>query len=349
MAAKVPKRGFTRVELLVVIVVPALLIGCLLVFLLREGENARRLQCTNNLKQIGIALQGHYEIHRAFPPGVPSCTVKNWIQGGVEEGAVCQGPNWASNILANMGDTKIYDQLFMSMKTECNAAAETEGAPGNVGRTTPKYYVCPSAYAMSPEQRVATYGFKNISKGNYAGCWGSDTYMSFKNPETAGLFGVVKLPGNWRGKPQTPNQDWMLGPWKMGHRWGTRTISDGAANTLAVSEVLGYDSNEDGRGGWVLNAMGASAFTARYGPNAEQDDHLPMCEEQIGENNPLYCTENRTDGRVWASARSRHPGGVNALMCDGKVRYFSHTIELEVWRALSTRAGPKAEPRGLPE
>ncbi|NQU24129.1 MAG: DUF1559 domain-containing protein [Candidatus Nealsonbacteria bacterium] len=337
MVTKLRRRGVSRVGLLVLIVILGLLVGCAAVVMLRQQESARRMRCTKNLKMIGIALQGHIETHGAYPPGLPSCTEKNWIQGGVEEGAVCQGPNWASLILGNMAETLMYEQLFESMKTDRNAAAETEAAPGNLGRTTPRFYVCPSAYAMSPENRIATYGFKNISKGNYAACWGSDTYMSFENPNTAGVFGVVMLPGYRDHDPK--------GTWKMGHKWGTRTIGDGAHNTLAVSEVLGYDSKEDGRGGWVLNAMGASAFTARYGPNAEQDDHVPMCEEQIDEKNPLHCTENRKDGGVWASARSRHPGGVNAATCDGAVRFFSDTIELEVWRALSTRSGPKDEPR----
>jgi len=258
--------------------------------------------------------------------------------------------NWACNILTEMGEPVMYQYVYSAMNTQWNAADDMEHEPGNIGRTTPSFYICPSADRMTPDQRINAYEHDEwISKGNYAANFGSDTYMSFMDPATAGTFGVVMLRG-WQNVVQEEDHSTMIGTWKMGHRQGTKLgdIKDGASNTLLVSEVLGYNSSQDGRGGWVLNTMGSSVFTAHTTPNSPDNDNIPMCDLNIPSGDLLHCThcdENASPvGNCWAAARSSHPGGVNATMADGSLHFFSDNIDPDVWRALSTRAGHELVP-----
>ncbi|MHB1034581.1 MAG: DUF1559 family PulG-like putative transporter [Pirellulales bacterium] len=351
--------GFTLVELLVVIAIIGILIALLLPAVQAAREAARRSQCSNNLKQIGIALQVHYDAHGSYPPGAPSCTpaVDQWRSGGTDSGNICEGPNWAAAILGEMGEPAMNKHLWNCMQYQWNACDDCEhiGVNGDVymdaaglGTWTPGFYICPSADKMTPEQRL---GFDNdnnkcwhldccMAKGNYAANFGRDTYVSWVDPLRRGAFGKISLKG--MSDHTTVNQDPSLrGVWKMGFGQGTKSsdISDGSSNTLAISEVLGYDSMADVRGVWMSASPGGSVFTARYGPNAIVNDVLAICEENIPPDDKRRCTENRSSGSVWASARSRHPGGVLSSMVDGSVHFFNDNITLPVWQALSTRAG----------
>ena len=131
------------------------------------------------------------------------------------------------------------------------------------------------------------------------------------------------------------------GIWKMGYGRGTKPsdIVDGLSNTLMVSEVLTYDSYQDGRGGWVLTAMGSSIFSAKTTPNSTTNDILPMCEPKIPVNDPLHCTQDQSDFAVFAAARSAHTGGVVAMYADGSAKFITNNVDPTVWTAISTRAG----------
>lgn len=364
--------GFTLVELLVVIAIIGLLIAMLLPAVQAAREAARRATCASNLRQIGVALQGHHETYGCFPPGVPSCTTQNWRTGGTQSGAFCQGPNWAVNILAQMGEAPMFDAVLGSMDTQwnCSDDSEHEAGDGNygVGKWTPGCYVCPSAETMTLSEAVGKDLQRNVgdgispptwdhddytTKGNYAACFGSDTYMSFQDPAKAGAFGVVMLapprhcPDLYEASEQFVENPKMLGAWKMGNRLGNRDadVRDGVSQTLAVSEVLGYNSRYDARGGWVLNLPGSSVFTARTRPNARENDCTSVCYDQqdsgggIPAGDRLYCVENRENGHMWAAARSEHITGVNASMCDGSVHFIANEVDLTVWRGLATRTG----------
>jgi prepilin-type processing-associated H-X9-DG protein len=129
---------------------------------------------------------------------------------------------------------------------------------------------------------------------------------------------------------------------------GTRIshIADGTSNTLLFSETIAIDNQQDGRGTWILPAMGGNSFTARTGPNSAVNDVIPICPPSWPglATDRLRCARNRSNGNVWAAARSRHAGGVNAVLGDGSVRFFADGIDLAVWRALATRSGGEAVP-----
>jgi prepilin-type N-terminal cleavage/methylation domain-containing protein/prepilin-type processing-associated H-X9-DG protein len=337
------RRGFTLVELLVVIAIIGILVSMLLPAVQSAREAARRIQCANQLKQMALALHTHQTSQRTFPPGVPSCTTQNWITGGTQVGAFCQGPNWACNILPQLEQVAMYEYVEKAMETQFNAADDTEHEPGGVGLTTPTAFLCPSADTIGPDERVDAYSLDQwSSKGNYAACFGKDTYMAWNDPVKAGAFGVVMI-----RTPHTVTQSQdhasMKGTWKMGHGQGVSIddIKDGASNTLLLSEVRSWRNSADARGGWVLNAMGSSTFSTNTAPNSSTPDQIAMCDTTIPTGNPMKCVQVRgaSEGTNFAAARSQHPGGVNVALADGSISFYSETIDLVVWQALATRSG----------
>jgi prepilin-type processing-associated H-X9-DG protein len=121
-----------------------------------------------------------------------------------------------------------------------------------------------------------------------------------------------------------------------------------------LSEVLTWDTpyastlgekgeagNDDWRGAWLVPGMGASAFTGRNPPNSPEPDVIPACGRNIPQDGSTLvpCRENTDGGNFYASARSRHTGGVNAALCDGSVRFFDNSISQKTWQALCTRSG----------
>lgn len=345
---KRPSRcGFTVEELLVIIAVIGILIALLLPAIQAAREAARRAQCTNNVRQITLALNNHESTFGSFPPGLPSCTKANEHSVGTQQGNICSGPNWASNILGQMEDVAAFEHLIDCMRTQANACDDCEHEEGNVGQTTPRFYLCPSAKVMAQLHTSEATAFENLSKGNYAACWGTGDYLSFRDTKTAGMFGVVMLKG-WEtrvGQTQTQDAPELAGKWKMGLGQGTKTgdLHDGLSRTIAVSEVLAWDAEEDVRGVWTSATPGSATYTARYQPNAAgtevQRDHVVGCAARIPDDDRRKCLPNPDDGTAYAAARSNHIGGVVAGFGDAAVRFVREDIALSVWQAMSTRAG----------
>jgi prepilin-type processing-associated H-X9-DG protein len=274
---------------------------------------------------------------------------------------------WTLNILAELEETALSDYMYQACEGNTMIAddlehnvSDSDAHPQNVSRWTPDAYLCPSADKMTFENRINTYDHDDFtSKGNYAACWGSDGYLGYDPNQPLppgivnkrGAFNIVMIRG-WKNT-EPDDQEASRGKWKLGLGQGTKLgqISDGTSNTLMVSEVLGFDSSQDGRGGWVLQSMGASNFSAKYEPNAQgvvpgtslpKRDRIALCDTRIPPADPLFCDTNRADDQVWAAARSRHQGGVNASLCDASVRFVTNSINIDVWRAMSTRDGGEA-------
>jgi len=349
MTSEQQRRGFTLIELLVVIAIIAILIALLLPAVQQAREAARRTQCKNNLKQIGLALHNHLDTHGAFPPGYVCYdeTSNRYKVGGWQDNVNEIGFAWMPMLLPFVEETGRWNQISQCNQNRLNSHThnpcddcEYHAALGNIGREPLKFMQCPS----NPQVRKLFNGIslESLAKGNYAASWGSGNMLSWESIQTAGAFGCLFL-----------KQDKIVtGLGGSGDRFQQRNgttagdFVDGMSNTVAVSEVIATDGLSSGatspdiRGVWMNPGMGASIFSADRNPNARVPDVIPSCDTTIpATQSPfLNCTSNNSDENVYAAARSYHTGGVNACMADGSVRFISENIDNEnIWKPLNTR------------
>lgn len=204
-------------------------------------------------------------------------------------------------------------------------------------------------------------------KGNYAACWGSNDYGANPirsqdnrptdlNRPTVGAFKPVVLIEHMKKYEGLTGQRWpeqdsdgvqqYIGGFKMGHGKGTRDTHfvDGTSKTLMLSEIHGWESGRDIRGMWTSNAMGATCFTTKWGPNASggrQNDRIIGCDTNIPLESNFRCTSssNAADCTTFASARSKHGAGVNVMFCDAAGTFVSNEVAIEIWHAIGTLRG----------
>jgi prepilin-type N-terminal cleavage/methylation domain-containing protein/prepilin-type processing-associated H-X9-DG protein len=353
--------GFTLIELLVVISIIGALIALLLPAVQSAREAGRRAHCMNNLKQIGLALNAHAETYGAFPPGATLCSdpVKAWCSTGSDVNCPqCQGPNWNHFLLEQLEVAGSYAEVVQFAVTRQNEVDVLDEM--RLGNMNIPVYLCPSHQQRDPGKDCDVWDMEPYrSRGNYAACWGAQFYINRFNSDGTpaahpldGLFGATYIPG-WN---TTHNGD-FYGPWKVCHTCGVRPerVHDGLSNTMAVSEVCFVNSDHDARGTWGVNMPGAGGFMAKTRPNARGSnstddawDCVPIADPAIPPSDPMHCTQqNRSDEKIWAAARSRHPGGVNVLMADGAAGFIADSVGIDVWQALATISNGDVAARGF--
>ena len=315
--------AFTLVELLVVITIIGILIALLLPAVQAAREAARRSQCSNNLKQVGLALLNYEQQYQMLPmgniskpltqahsptfTGAPGITVLVQILPFIESGNI------------------VFDSRYRNLDPVNSPATSAHIAT----------YVCPSDNAGN---RTAFLSANTIrfSRSNYAACFGSAYYI--RSARQTG-FPHTSLPRN--GIDSTSDGAFQ---WDVGHTMAD--FRDGTSNTIAASEVLAGrdDDNGDGafdvRGLWAWHMIGGAAYTHRNTPNSGAGDTLQSA-ECVAELPDLPC--DTSCGTYLdceqAAARSSHAGGVNTVFADGHVGFYPSIVDGSVWRALSTIAG----------
>lgn len=331
--------GMTLIELLVSVSIIGVLMSLLLPAVQKVRESAARTQCQNNIKQLGLACHNYLGTHKSFPPGMPSCqsSLNNaWQNAGNQAfGGGCFGPSWTLNLLGFVEQNSValqaaslpYQQGETSDIGEANPPDNWEhSGNGGLGSYVPgNVWLCPSA------ERVSTlyndWSLENLAKANYVANFGADNFMSFQTTAKAGPFGVPKVP-----------RDPALARWGHGLGVKIRAITDGTSNTMLLSEILGTSNAQDGRGVWIWPGMGGNIFTAKFQPNSPGTDEFGGCPGSFTGPAALKCKQNRSNGNVWASARSSHSGGVNIAMADGSVRFVVDSIPLLTWQSIATIA-----------
>jgi len=305
----------------VVIAIIAILIALLLPAVQAAREAARRIQCTNHLKQLGIALH-NFENHKSeFPIGN-----MGW------EGGAWLGHTGFQLLLPFIEQTQVdelvdYDRLIGG------------GAWGQVADVQIPVYQCPSDDTKGRALWFYWHTWPNgqFARSNYVMCFGSDSY----SPDTRSVQDAVCQTS---GACDHSTDGAFCSDEARKHS----SFEDGTAHTVMMSELIagrvdrGPNVAElfDLRGCWAEPFMGPSAYTHRLTPNSSAPDDFGWCPQGYADDPDQPCIPPTGSGSSdwFVGARSFHPGGVNAVYADGHVEFHSDSIDFFLWQALSTLA-----------
>jgi len=298
-------RGFTLIELLVVIAIIGVLVGLLLPAVQNAREAARRASCTNNMKQWGLAMHLHHDALKHFPYFGQRRNDPETNTTGDSQARSFAVSLWPYLEMLDLYSRYDLDKRFWD-------------APNSALSQTP----APVYYCASDRPNALYRGSNpkyDVCRGNYRVNFGPSVGSHFG--ERVAPFGIRSgsNPGNFVPFCTKLSQ-----------------VTDGTSATLLMAEVRfpAFDdgSRQDVRGSLLTHW--APFVTAAAPPNSGSD----MLKSGRCSDTSLPCTEVSQDlfTQLRFVARSQHPGGVNAVLCDGTVRFFPDSIDPGVWQELST-------------
>ena len=316
--------GFTLIELLVVIAIIAILIALLLPAVQQAREAARRTQCRNNMKQIGLALHNYHESFKMFP------ALTNWGLSAAQMGRAdfvsyhfANSLSWRVMILPYLEQQNVYNQF--NFKGD-RYSYGTAGDPMTVCQTPINAYLCPSdptdtgvAWGSQPAGTLNGYATNTPYGTNYAGAysvtgqtneqktrhtWGGLPSQHIKTSDfTDGTSNTAQVVEKFRGRAFVQTQC---------STWDPNTLTWGACSgsPIDLGRVL--------CGVWGIE-QGYCGATATRAPNHKARDEVSWA-DGTGFN------------QLNSPASSAHPGGAFGLFADGSVHFISASIDLTTWR-----------------
>ncbi|WP_422931878.1 DUF1559 domain-containing protein [Singulisphaera sp. PoT] len=331
------RRGFTLIELLVVVAIIGLLVALLLPAVQSAREAARRTQCIAQLRQIGIALHGY---HTRFNTIVPGC-IHDSRPRPVSSISGQQMTPWTVMLAADFEQQVLANAFNFDLGSFGPMALHLPGFSANSTAMATKLgvYQCPSdrsltcQFAGYPGPPIAGVP---LTRGNYAANWGNTTWSQ---ADVAGA----------------PDGAYRLSPFGVVENLTFASIADGLSNTVFVAEIL-QGSGGDVRGLPWFFLPGANTYMSRFLPNAATDllgqpgkgDVLMMgdlCVDEPGRDLPCSAGADIASSAWYNGSRSRHPGGINALLGDGSARFLKSSITPQAWLGLhSIRSGEVLRP-----
>lgn len=303
--------GFTLVELLVVIAIIGILVGLLLPAVQAAREAARRMQCSNNLKQIGLAMHNYESAHRRFPPGFISRVTGVWPGGG-NDPIPEVGPGWSffALILPQIEQTNLHNTINFNLPiaNPVNLVARS---------TRVKEYQCPSDTWNQPVVAWPTsLGIADLAPASYIGCLGGG------DPANAPAYTAMYEQQPFNG---------------MFHRnVGIRhaEITDGTSNTIGIGERASMFTPN----GWagviptaqtVFSPLIAQSRGQVVGQTARPAITMATVHVRTGGPN----APTGSPGGFW----SPHTGGCLFLLMDGSTHTIATTVDMRVFRAMAGR------------
>lgn len=307
---RVRSRGFTLIELLVVIAIIAVLIALLLPAVQQAREAARRSQCKNNLKQLGLAFHNYHDIHNRFCPGY----VDLRGAGGVPDNDGHWA--WSAMILPQIDQAPLFNtlQIATSRPTAMMTAFRKE-----MQSALPSFK-CPSDTGPNVHDAALDPGYAIEDTAN------ANTGLALTNYVVANGTASVRIRKASNGAEGTSG---ATGIFFRDSNMGFRDITDGSSNTIMAGERA-----------WMLGSVRMSAGTLLATRDANGNGPTAQDQADTSTNqglltiagtvrwpiNPVLTGPNQSQSQAFSS---RHVGGAHFLMSDGAVRFISENIELK--------------------
>lgn len=312
------KRGFTLIELLVVIAIIAILIALLLPAVQQAREAARRTQCKNNLKQLGLALHNYHDTFTVFPPGnmYNLNDAANWPRDTNPNNQIMGSIGWPAYILPYLEAAPLYNLINFSLpayveqiedynSTTTPQVVRLRGPLGNVANkpaadNTPSAFHCPSNHSTnSPITRYKDY---SMNGGSANGC------CTERNLNSSDGIGYINS------------------------KVGLRDVTDGSSNTFMLLEKPHWAPQS-----WCNKGYGCNPFFfVHHQSQGYVNPQVPGNPPRPTPPNDAYIFNTR-------GAYSDHVGGVQVSMADGSVRFVSENIDFASYKATFSRAGGEVE------
>jgi prepilin-type N-terminal cleavage/methylation domain-containing protein/prepilin-type processing-associated H-X9-DG protein len=337
-------QGFTLVELLVVIAIIGVLVALLLPAIQAAREAARRSQCMNNLKQIGLACLNYESARKVLPPGVET----DAASGGNTR--VFSG--WSREIMSYAENPALRDMYQPQSASPPLHLGSNDPRVKEYRETLVPMYTCPSDFPMEltipqtgkhgaggdePRQFMPSSYRGNAGRGN-----GDVTWYLYEDIPAPGTVGTGGIHDGWRGPLHAVvrkggDQHWL-------QREPLKAITDGTTKTLLVAESTNIFAPR--RTFWAYTYGNASLSQPTpfaptlYGDwcrcaNAQEGSATPAVCPPSGGTGALYGSSNRSCMSGWFSG---HPSGMNAGMCDGSVDFVSWDIDLDAFIVMGSVA-----------
>jgi prepilin-type N-terminal cleavage/methylation domain-containing protein/prepilin-type processing-associated H-X9-DG protein len=353
MIRPLPRRraGFTLIELLVVIAIIAILIALLVPAVQKVRDAAARLQCQNNLKQLGLGCHSYHDAWKRLPPAVAVAGAAapgsdNLLSNYTPTGAL-YGPNWAVFLLPFIDQGPLY-QEYAANVTNYTASGGNDQSWRGMAVNSLAVMVCPA----DASNHNVPFGL-NLSAGTPA-----TTITGWARGNYAANAGVSWFNYTVGGNNSTAPQSYTASNWggPFGINWGAQftDIIDGTSNTVLLNEVRVGINSSDRRGTWAMGLASSSVTCANATGDAtnpndinEYSDDIEDCAALrtaagLGTTGlgPLMmgCSDDNLPNN-WPNwqgqARSSHMDrSVNACFADGSVRLIPQSIPQSIWAAI---------------